>query len=373
MKTPANPETQMNEDGYLNCREIVLDDVAASDVLQLGIGAFAPLDGFLEERDYLSVCHSMHLVDGQLWPIPVTLPVSEQTAAGLCTGERVRLVSKNGLFIAGMLVTDVYRPDLRQEAETVYGTTDTNHPGVQRLFERGPVYLGGPVEVYQTVVNAEFEAYFRTPRECRAEFQKRGWKTIVGFQTRNPIHRAHEYIQKCALEMVDALFVHPLVGPTKADDVPASVRMRAYRAILDNYYPRERTYFGVMMSAMRYAGPREAVLHALVRKNYGCTHFIVGRDHAGVGNFYGTYDAQKLLLSIPADELGITPMCFDHAFYCRSCGGMATTKTCPHPDEDHIILSGTKVRQMLAEGIAPPPEFSRPEVVRVLMEHYQNQ
>ncbi|QSO46863.1 sulfate adenylyltransferase [Alicyclobacillus mengziensis] len=373
MNTPMNVETQRPEDIYANCREIVLDDVAASDVLQIGIGAFAPLKGFLGEADYLSVCASMRLSNGELWPIPVTLPVSEKIAVGLTIGERIRLVLDDGLFVAGMVVTDVYRPDLEMEADSVYGTTDTSHPGVKRLFERGSVYLGGPVEVYQTIVDPEFEAYFRTPRECRVEFQKRGWKTIVGFQTRNPIHRAHEYIQKCALETVDALFIHPLVGPTKADDVPAPVRMRAYRAILENYYPRERTYFSVLMSAMRYAGPKEAVLHALVRKNYGCTHFIVGRDHAGVGNFYGTYDAQKLLLNIPAEDLGIIPMCFDHAFYCRSCGGMATTKTCPHPDEDHTVLSGTKVRKMLAEGIAPPPEFSRPEVVRVLMEYYQNE
>ena len=352
-------------------RKIQVDEIALSDIRQIGMGAFSPLTGFMEESDYREVVANMRLASGLLWSLPVVLPVTQDIASRIAPGEQLALCDQRGVAHAILTANSVYRPNLRADVSRIYGTDETGHPGVNVTLHRGDTYLGGPITVIPTPDADPFAEYAHTPEEARRYFEQRGWKTVVGFQTRNPIHRAHEYIQKCALETVDGLYIHPLVGPTKDDDVPADLRMRAYHAVIDHYYPQGRVLLGAYTAAMRYAGPREAILHALVRKNFGCTHFIVGRDHAGVGNYYGSYDAQHIFQSFTKEEVGITPLFFEHAFYCTSCAGMSTTKTCPHGEESRVILSGTKVRSMLVQGIAPPPEFSRPEVVAVLMEFYE--
>ncbi|PTM60009.1 sulfate adenylyltransferase [Desmospora activa] len=347
---------------------VSLSAAALADVECLATGVFSPLRGFLTEEDYYRVCNRMRLADGTVWSIPITLPVSRDVREGMELGLRD---AASGEIVALMEVKSLFAIDPVWEAERVFGTQDQKHPGVSQLFRASRWRAGGPVYLLRKPRRDNFAEYPAYPAETRTLFQQRGWRTVVGFQTRNPVHRAHEYIQKCALEIVDGLFLHPLIGPTKADDIPAEVRMRSYEAILEAYYPRDRVCLGIFPAAMRYAGPREAVFHALVRKNYGCTHFIVGRDHAGVGDYYGSYDAQDLVRSLPVEELGIQPLFFEHSFYCRRCQGMASLKTCPHTEADRLILSGTKVRTMLRSGVTPPPEFSRPEVIRVLLEPLQ--
>jgi sulfate adenylyltransferase len=353
------------DDGELASLDAVeLTSRELSDLDMLACGALSPLEGFMGRDDYESVLESMRLVGGLPWTLPVCLAVDEAPR-----GDRVVLAA-GGRPVALLEVGEVYDYDKGREATQAFRTTDEAHPGVARLYAQKPKYLSGRVTVFERAQPA-FPALARDPSDTRAEFAERGWKRVVGFQTRNPIHRAHEYLTKVALETVDGLLIHPLVGDTKSDDVPAATRVECYRVLLDRYYPQDRAVLASFPAAMRYAGPREAVWHAICRKNYGCSHFIVGRDHAGVGDYYGTYDAQLIFDEFEPHELDIEPMFFEHSFWCRACGSMASAKTCPHDREQHVFLSGTKVRELLAAGELPPQEFSRPEVARVLIESYR--
>jgi len=345
---------------------LVLDAWAISDLELIAVGAFSPLEGFMGKDDYESVLHRKRLANGLPWTIPITLAVTRSVADRLAEGEPVALTDAQGRALGLLYLEHKYRADKEREARLVFATTDPAHPGVRRLFETGEVYLAGKISLLERPEHREYQAHWLDPADARRVFHQKGWRTIVGFQTRNPIHRAHEYIQKCALEIADGLFLHPLVGETKSDDLPTEVRMRCYEVLLRHYYPRDRVVLGVYPAAMRYAGPREAVFHAIVRKNYGCTHFIVGRDHAGVGNYYGSFDAHRIFEEFDPEELGIMPLFFDNAFYCRRCGGMATAKTCPHGESERLTLSGTEVRRRLRAGEPLPPEFTRPEVAEVL-------
>ena len=349
--------------------KLVVSERELSDLEMLAVGALSPLTGFVGEADYLSVLDTMHLSNGLAWSIPVTLSLTDEDVKRIGAGTSVALLPAEGAPpLAIVDLTEVFKRDREKEALAVFGTEDLEHPGVRALQEAGDFCLAGPVRALTLPEHDDFVRYRLTPAQTRAEFADRGWRTVVGFQTRNPIHRAHEYIQKCALEMVDGLLVHPLVGATKGDDVPADVRMRCYEALFEGYYPKDRAMVSVFPAAMRYAGPKEAIWHAICRKNYGCTHFIVGRDHAGVGSYYGTYDAQRIFESFEPGELGITPLMFEHSFWCNACEGMASPKTCPHGEDTRVSLSGTKVRDMLRAGERPPIEFSRPEVAEILID-----
>ncbi|RDI94468.1 sulfate adenylyltransferase [Meiothermus sp. QL-1] len=353
-------------EAYAHLPAIHLSERSYADLELIATGVYSPLEGFMGQADYRQVLAEMRLQNGLPWSIPITLPVEE--AETYRPGQRVRLVYR-GQTVGLMEVTERYRPDKEAEARQVYRTTDPAHPGVAALLASGPVYLAGPIWLLKLSRGA-FPEHHHTPAETRALFAQKGWRTVVAFQTRNPIHRAHEYLHKVALELVDGLFLNPLVGETKSDDVPAAVRMKAYQVLLQHYYPPERVLLGVYPAAMRYAGPREAILHAISRKNYGCTHFIVGRDHAGVGSYYGPFEAQEIFAQFSKDEIGIEILKFDHTFYCRACGSIVSRRTCPHGLEHHLLLSGTKVRELLRAGQGLPPEFTRPEVAEVLRQAY---
>lgn len=348
-----------------------LSPVNLSDLELLAIGTFSPLTGFMSRSDYTSVVDTMHLGNGLPWSIPITLAVSRELSETYEIGQDIALVESDGHIVGLLELADKYEYDKAHEATMVYRTDEDRHPGVARLYGQGDIYLAGEVWLIDMPQHRDFVEFRHTPEETRKLFSARGWKRIVAFQTRNPIHRAHEYIQKTALEIVDGLFLHPLVGETKADDIPADVRMESYQSLLRDYYPPDRVLLGVFPAAMRYAGPREAIFHAICRKNYGCTHMIIGRDHAGVGKYYGTYDAQKIFENFTPNEIGIQPLFFENTFYCHKCGGIVSSKTCPHPDEDHMVFSGTQVRAMLERGEMLPPEFTRPEVARILIEGVQ--
>ncbi|MGH7540821.1 MAG: sulfate adenylyltransferase, partial [Gemmatimonadota bacterium] len=350
---------------------IALSERVLSDLYLIGVGALSPLDGFMDAEAYESVLASMRLPSGLPWSIPVVLPATDEEARAFAPGDRVALRDEEGALAGVIDVREVYDRDLARETRVVYGTEETAHPGVAAVHALGARYVAGPIRyLYERDISG-FPDDNLVPAETRRRFDERGWRTVVAFQTRNPIHRAHEYLQKCALEIVDGLLVHPLVGETKSDDVPAEVRMECYRVILDRYYPKERVLLGVLPAAMRYAGPREAIHHAIMRRNYGCTHFIVGRDHAGVGNYYGTYEAQEIFERVDRELLGIQPLKFEHAFWCTRTGQMSTAKTTPSGPDERVFLSGTKVREMLSRGERPPAEFTRPEVADILLKAYR--
>lgn len=351
--------------------KIALDSMGLSDLELIAIGALSPLTGFMRRADYDRCVEEMRLTSGVVWSVPVTLAVAQSLADQVDEGQEVALCEGDRI-LAVMEVAEKYPYERRvkeREASEVYRTTEEAHPGVARIYRRGDVLLGGDIWLvdWPSAVQTEFPELRHTPAETRRMFARRGWRSVVAFQTRNPIHRAHEYIQKTALEIVDGLFLHPLVGETKKDDIPADVRIASYQAILRDYYPAERVILGVFPAAMRYAGPREAIFHAIARKNYGCTHFIVGRDHAGVGKYYGTYDAQNVFDQFSPGEIGIVPLKFEHAFFCKKCGNVVSAKTCPHGKDDWVFLSGTQVRDMLKRGEMLPEEFTRPEVAKVLL------
>lgn len=353
-------------------KSIMLDSMEVSDLMMLSSGAFSPLNGFMNHADYVSVVSDMRLENGVLWPIPITLAVSKKEASSIKPNDEITLKDKDENLLAILSVEVVFKPDIKKEARFVFKTLDPAHPGVARALSQKPYRLGGKIQVLnEGNWRTRFPEY-ATPMETRQIFQEKGWERITAFQTRNPMHRSHEYLTKLALEVTDGLLIHPVVGKLKSGDIPAAVRMACYRTLVEKYYPKDRVILKVYPMEMRYAGPREAILHAIIRQNFGCSHIIIGRDHAGVGNYYGSFDAQEIFDQLAPDDLLIKPMKFEHAFWCRSCDGMASIKTCPHPDSDHLTISGTKLREMFANNVIPPKEVVRPEVSEILVQYYRD-
>jgi len=342
------------------------------DIIMLGIGGFTPLSGFMTHTDWQGVCDGMKTASGLFWPIPITLSANAADALSIRTGAEIALIDPdNGEALATMTVTEKYAIDKAHECATVFRTTDLAHPGVKLVMEQGDVNLAGPIKVLSTGHFADkYGALFMTPRETRALFTSLGWSRVAAFQTRNPMHRSHEYLAKVAIEVCDGVLIHSLLGALKPGDIPAEVRTRAISVLAERYFVQKTVVQAGYPLDMRYAGPREALLHALFRQNYGCSHQIVGRDHAGVGSYYGPFDAHHIFDQIPKDALETQPLKIDIAFWCYKCGGMASGRTCPHPDADRLQVSGTQLRKSLSEGVEVPPEFSRPEVLAILREYY---
>jgi sulfate adenylyltransferase len=350
--------------------QLTLDARELADLELIAVGAASPLTGFLGSADYESVLEDLRLADGTVWPLPFTLAVTDEDRGLLDTGGAAALHDATGALWGAIEIEEIFERDPVAEARAVYGTDDAAHPGVAYLLDRPRWLVAGPVSVVGLPADLPFAQHRLTPRALRAEIARRGWRDVAGFQTRNPIHRAHEHLTKLALEVADGLVIHPLVGETKGDDVPASVRFQAYETLVENYYPAQRTILAAFPAAMRYAGPREAVFHAVVRKNYGITRLIVGRDHAGVGKYYGPYAAQEIFDRFAKDELGVSPLKFEPTFFCRACDNLASTRTCPHDASARLELSGTRVREILKSGGRLPVEFTRPEIAEVLRAHY---
>ncbi len=353
-------------------RKIPLDSRAVSDVFMLAMGAYTPLDGFMGHDDWRGACREMKLTSGVFWPIPITLPVAQDLADSVGAGEQVALAdAESGEILAVMEVCEKYSIDKKFEAQQVYRTADPKHPGVAKVLAQGDVNLAGPVRVLsEGVYPVKYPSLYIRPAESRAMFLERGWSRVAAFQTRNPMHRSHEHLAKIAVEVTDGVFIHQVLGKLKAGDIPAEVRTRAIQAMIDNYFREGTVIQAGYPIEMRYAGPREALLHALIRQNFGCSHLIVGRDHAGVGDYYGPFDAHHIFDELWDGALQTRPLKIDITFYCRKCLGMATGKTCPHDPEHHISISGTEQREMLSSDADIPPEFSRPEVVAILKEYY---
>ena len=348
--------------------QVALPEQQQCDLEMIAICAFSPLSGFMGPEDFHAVCQRAELASGLPWGVPITCRVDQRVAERLQVDQEVCLTDEEARPLAVMQVRQKYRHEKLEEAEKVYLTKDPAHPGVAALWNGGEVCLGGPVEVLTPRHEPDFAQHRLWPAHTRQIFAERGWRSVAAFQTRNPIHRAHEYLTKCALEICDGLLIHPLVGQTQKGDIPAGVRMRCYEVLLANYYNPQNTLLSVFPAAMRYAGPREAIFHAMIRKNYGCTHLIVGRDHAGVGKYYGTYDAQRIFDEFDPAEIGITPLRFEHSFWCNKSGAMATAKTTNSSPDERVFLSGTAVREMLSRGERPPAEFTRPEIADMLIE-----
>lgn len=354
--------------------KVRLSSREVSDLIMLATGAFSPLKGFMGEEDYQRVATEMRLKNGLLWPVPITLSVPKEEAKKIKEGQKIALLnSDNGEVMASMLVEEKYSYDKKAEALQVFATNDEQHPGVKGVYEQGEVYLGGPIKTFSEGDYPERFPEFARPAETRAIFTDKGWTTIAAFQTRNPLHRSHEYLTKIALEVCDGLLIHPIVGKLKSGDIPAEVRMECYKVLLDNYYPAGKVVLKVYPMEMRYAGPREAVLHAIIRQNFGCSHLIIGRDHAGVGNYYGPFDAQRIFDELNPGDLHIQPLKLAPTFWCNKCDSVASSKTCPHSDKDRLLISGTKLREMLTKGERPPEQFSRKEVADILVRYYQSE
>jgi len=345
----------------------------AGDLIMMGIGGFTPLTGFMGHDDWKGVCAEYKMADGTFWPIPITLSTTEGQAESIKDGEEIALVSEeSGEIMATMKVTEKYKIDKEYECKQVYKTTETEHPGVAMVMKQEDINLAGPVKVLsEGTFPTEYKALYLRPAETRKIFEDNGWSTVAAFQTRNPMHRSHEYLAKIAIEICDGVFIHMLLGKLKPGDIPSDTRGKAIDTLIEHYFVKDTITVGGYPLDMRYAGPREALLHALFRQNYGCSHLIVGRDHADVGDYYGPFDAHKIFDEIPADALETKPLKIDWTFYCSKCDGMASMKTCPHGKEDRLILSGTKLRKMLSEGEEVPDHFSRPEVLKILQEYYQ--